>query len=871
MAESVIFEVNIQDALTKLSNLQAAIELNKQAQQSYQEVVKSGADVSGEAAKQLENLKVANKNLGSEYRSAQRLLEGYTGAQKDNIDTTNFANNSVRQNRLLLKQLTEQYNDASAAARNTLAPSIKRLSDELKSQESAIGDNRRSVGGYAEGIQKAFGELKIGNVQLSTLQDGLKGATNSFKAAGGGVKGFSAALATTGLPLIILGVQQLINVFEKFEPVADAVEDATTAVSAAFNALINGGNIAEATKQSLALLEVMRDLEDTQEGFNLQIERQRAQVEKLIIQSKDRTKSEEERIKLINEAEALEKKIYNETLKRNDIALKEQEANLIQKSGLTKKELQLLAETSNAEDENYKKVLAKFEDQTEIGKKELKQYQQTLQERAKLDGEQNKNLEKLINSRNKIAEKEEEQQKKANEKAAQEREKQKAAEEKYRNDIAKLQEEFNLSERQKLEKSFTDKVNLIKGNNAQELALIDTINKAKEKALKKFDEDAAKREDDLQKERIDKQRQRAIQAINERATLNQTLYENEVKRAELEIKNDEELAREKERLALFNLERQLDTLKQLAAVDGDITDQELANIEKLKLAIKSLKEEAAKPSERTLADAIGVSKEQQEQINEGLAVISQSVSAIGEVINSAYQVRLNDIEAVKNAEIAAINASGASAEQKTKKVQEAEKKAAMEAYEIQKKQFETNKTIAIIQTVINTAQAVMAQLANPTPYVGIVLAALAAATGAAQIAVIASQKPPAPPAFADGGKVLSGQMIGASDGKPIHRGNGDNLLATVKTGEVILNQRQQAALGGAATFRKIGVPGFASGGLVGDGGFAARGMTRASEDRSFMTAAIRSGFATAPQPIVSVEEFNKVSSSSQRSVAVSEL
>ena len=319
------------------------------------------------------------------------------------------------------------------------------------------------------------------------------------------------------------------------------------------------------------------------------------------------------------------------------------------------------------------------------------------------------------------------------------------------------------------------------------------------------------------------------------------------------------------------LEEQLALTKEFLGKDGVITKEEQQALDAIEQQIKKVRQTAAQPSERTLGEAIGVSEEQQAQINEGLAVISQSVSAIGEVINSAYQVRLNDIEAVKNAEIAAINASGASAEEKTKKVQEAEKKAAIEAYEIQKKQFETNKTIAIIQTVINTAQAVMAQLANPTPYVGIVLAALAAATGAAQIAVIASQKPPAPPAFADGGKVLSGQFIGPNDGRPIRRGNGDNLIATVKTGEVILNERQQADLGGAATFRKIGVPGFAAGGLVGDGGFAARGMTRASEDRSFMTAAIRSGFATAPQPIVTVEEFNKVSSSSQRSVAVSEL
>ena len=45
-------------------------------------------------------------------------------------------------------------------------------------------------------------------------------------------------------------------------------------------------------------------------------------------------------------------------------------------------------------------------------------------------------------------------------------------------------------------------------------------------------------------------------------------------------------------------------------------------------------------------------------------------------------------------------------------------------------------------------------------------------------------------------------------GKPIRRGNGDNRIITAKTGEVILNEQQQAALGGPSTFARIGVPGF---------------------------------------------------------------
>ncbi len=66
--------------------------------------------------------------------------------------------------------------------------------------------------------------------------------------------------------------------------------------------------------------------------------------------------------------------------------------------------------------------------------------------------------------------------------------------------------------------------------------------------------------------------------------------------------------------------------------------------------------------------------------------------------------------------------------------------------------------------------------------------------------------------FADGG-VVSGTRIG-NQGRKIRRSNGDDRLVTVKTGEVVLNERQQRMLGGDNTFRKLGIPGFATGGMI---------------------------------------------------------
>ncbi len=137
--------------------------------------------------------------------------------------------------------------------------------------------------------------------------------------------------------------------------------------------------------------------------------------------------------------------------------------------------------------------------------------------------------------------------------------------------------------------------------------------------------------------------------------------------------------------------------------------------------------------------------------------------------------------------------------------------------EIAGKQTEVGKALAIASTIISTyaaAQAAyyqtLASLTFFAPGVATVIAAINAGIAVAQgLMRVKKIQEIQVPAFADSGIVMP------SDGIPIRRNNGDNRLATVKVGEVILNERHQRALGGAKTFRNIGVPGFADGGLVG--------------------------------------------------------
>jgi len=130
-----------------------------------------------------------------------------------------------------------------------------------------------------------------------------------------------------------------------------------------------------------------------------------------------------------------------------------------------------------------------------------------------------------------------------------------------------------------------------------------------------------------------------------------------------------------------------------------------------------------------------------------------------------------------------------------------------EAEALQLKAAKAEKKIAILQSIIQGALAVNRALAVPPgPPFTIGSAITAGVFAGIQTATIIAQP------LAEGG-VVTGQRVNQKQNIPT-RSNGDNVLAYVKRGEVVLNQRQQSLLGGSPTFRKLGIKGFAEGGMV---------------------------------------------------------
>jgi len=226
-------------------------------------------------------------------------------------------------------------------------------------------------------------------------------------------------------------------------------------------------------------------------------------------------------------------------------------------------------------------------------------------------------------------------------------------------------------------------------------------------------------------------------------------------------------------------------------------------------SFRSVVEEAEK-----VADAI------EPFLNAALDVISAFQQAKAEKEQAAFDAQIEQIDAnitaleEKQQGVGRIRAKQIQLEIDAAKRQRAQAEA--QAEEAQKKAAKREKSLAIIQATIAGALAVIRALAAfPGPPATIGSAISTGIFAAATVATIAAQP------LATGGVVgISGRRVTDGQNMPT-RSNGDNVLATVKRGEVVLNQRQQSALGGAGTFRSIGVPGFADGGAIGAPNIAA--------------------------------------------------
>lgn len=170
-----------------------------------------------------------------------------------------------------------------------------------------------------------------------------------------------------------------------------------------------------------------------------------------------------------------------------------------------------------------------------------------------------------------------------------------------------------------------------------------------------------------------------------------------------------------------------------------------------------------------------------------MSMIADISGQVASAMNGLCEMMIGQIEAEADAEREEVarqyNEGAISYEEYCDKKAAIERKAAREKYKVELAQWAIDLTMA----TVNGAQAVLSAL-TAGPIIGPIMAAVAGAAAAVQIATVAANKPK-PPSFATGGVV--GGFKGASMG-------GDNTTANVRNGEMILNAQQQKQLWGVA-------------------------------------------------------------------------
>jgi hypothetical protein len=779
--------------------------------------------------KALNDLAKSGDTTSAEYRSLQENVDFYTEAVQMNNATLNEANEELKQQE---EQLAKTEKEARKVGfvygqQEEQTKSLKAQLKELKAELATMDPNSEA---FIEGSQRA-GELA----------DKIKDANDAVKAQTSG-SGFEKLGNTFGMlkdDLTNLDFQGVAEKAKSLESIAKGMtfKEMIGGLKNMGSALVSLGKVILANPIFLIIAAIAavvaaivyftsetETAEEANEKLNASLEKTR---ERLDAQNKEMLQGAKNRLRM---AEA--------TNQSEEVLLKRRLEVLASEKKARENDMNYALYANRQKSAMYKKALE--EENYELAKK-IREEIKANQTKYKDLANQNKQYFNEVKIENaKFNTKQAEDTQKANDEA---QKKSREASEKYRQDrknalaeIKKAEDEFNLSD--------------------TELAIKESRRKYGEliAQAQKYKQETATLRKALEAE---------ISEINKKATDDEKAKKDE----QIKIAQDAAL---KQAEAYIKAQDEVDAL--LAKFDPEIAI--LQKFEKTQIELDKLLQSGAisqekyneltkTETEKTQTEIVNINKEKndkiqkdnEEQAKEDLASFQAAVDLVAgissDLISKLSALRKNQVDAElqQNQTLFEVNTASLDAQLQSQLISQEkynqdkaqlEKEYKAKEKQIRTEEFKKQKQASVLEATINTAVAITKALPN------VALALLAGVLGGIEIAAIAGQPIPE---FATGG-VVSGKLITSGDGKSITRANGDNLLATVRTGEVILNEAQQNALGGAQTFARIGVPGFANGGVA-----VASGTIADSNVSNFnQQAQMREFLLSMPKPVVIVQD-----------------
>lgn len=454
MTEEVLIKIELEkgenekkvDALTqKITDLTKA---NAELKKSNNELVKSGKENSDEYIENTRQLEINKQKINEAVASRKGLIQTIL-SEDDSIKALKVRNAE------LIKQ-RDQLSTSTEAGRNKIAEINKELDKNtatITKNSSAAEKQRFNIGNYKSALDSVI-------PGLGGFIDGIEGATKA------GLKFIATpiGLIIAGLALV-LGT--IISYLKGTEEGMDKLAEISAQAGAVLNVLIDrvkllggalvkffSGDFAGATddltksftglgdemEREIDLAKTLAQRLDILDDLNLQLKvrlsEQENAIKNLIIQSKNRSLSEEERIKKLTEASELEKRLTGER-----IALRLAEINAI---------------ASEIQMRNSDKEAAQQEGETtlEFAKRILNNNKILLADRTKI-ADQLVQYNGLLDNQANIQEKIQNQEDAIADKAAAKAEKRKADAEKAAED-AKKKADAAIKERQEQQKAQED-------------------------------------------------------------------------------------------------------------------------------------------------------------------------------------------------------------------------------------------------------------------------------------------------------------------------------------------------------------------------------------------------------------------------------
>ena len=254
------------------------LQANKKELREIQKEVEKGNSLTEAGAKRYAELNAKIEENKRAIKSNTAIVQAATAERATENDSLDMQRQYLNTLQKAYAGLTAEQKEAMGGTEE-LEKAIKAVSDSLKEQEHAIGDDRRNVGNYAESIQQAFGEMAHAGELLSPAVSLLRGM---------GGEGQKAAAALDALSKVMQLAGKASKVLATARSTEQAATEGATVAQNGLNAAMAANPIGLIIAGISTLLPLVQsiinafgDASSEIEAFNNELERQSQLIDQL--------------------------------------------------------------------------------------------------------------------------------------------------------------------------------------------------------------------------------------------------------------------------------------------------------------------------------------------------------------------------------------------------------------------------------------------------------------------------------------------------------------------------------------------------------------------------------------------------------------